>query len=225
MRRVDSGGERAPTRWPRRGARPLPPSATARSTSSGSSAPARHVEVQLLGDGTAAWPCSASATARVQRRHQKLVEESPVAGRRRGDPRGAVRQRAPRSPARSTSTTRRPSSSCVDAERRPLLPRDEHAAPGRARGHRAGDRARPRGLADPGGGRRAACRRRCSTPPRRGHAIEVRLYAEDPYDGFRPTAGRITAWRMPAGPGVRRRRRHRGRHRPAGRSTTRCSPS
>ena len=36
-----------------------------------------------------------------------------------------------------------------------------------------------------------------------GHAIEVRLYAEDAYAGFLPQTGRVDVWRPASGPGVR----------------------
>ena len=36
-----------------------------------------------------------------------------------------------------------------------------------------------------------------------GHAIEVRLYAEDPYDGFAPQTGRVLHWQPAAASGIR----------------------
>ncbi|HSP12000.1 MAG TPA: acetyl-CoA carboxylase biotin carboxylase subunit [Salegentibacter sp.] len=37
----------------------------------------------------------------------------------------------------------------------------------------------------------------------RGHAMELRVYAEDPMDDFMPSVGKLERYRMPSGPGIR----------------------
>jgi acetyl-CoA/propionyl-CoA carboxylase, biotin carboxylase, biotin carboxyl carrier protein len=40
-------------------------------------------------------------------------------------------------------------------------------------------------------------------PRVRGHALQFRIYAEDPARGFGPAWGTVRTWRPPSGPGVR----------------------
>jgi acetyl/propionyl-CoA carboxylase alpha subunit len=163
--------------------------------------PARHVEVQLLGDRHGNLAVLGERDCSVQRRHQKLVEESP-------------------SPAIDEPTRR----ALFDSARRVAGTVDFHNAAtveflvaddGSHYFLEMNTRLQvEHGVTELVTGLDLVAwqiRIAAGEPlpaevldaASRGHAIEVRIYAEDPYDGFRPTSGRVGAWEMPSGPGIR----------------------
>ena len=139
----------------------------------------------------------------IQRRHQKLLEEtpSPFVDDELRARMGAAAVRA----ARAVRLPRRGHRRVPRRQgRRVLLPRDEHAHPGRASVTElcyGVDLVRLQVRMAEG---RPLPFEQSDLEPQ-GHAIEVRLTAEDPAAGFFPQTGIVRAVRMPQGPGDPRR--------------------
>ena len=161
----------------------------------------RHVEVQVLADDHGTVLHLGERDCTIQRRHQKLVEETP-------------------SPAVTPDLRERIGQIAVEAARAAgyrsagtiegLLDRDgnywflemntriqvEHTVTELVTGV---DLVREQVLIAAG----EVMTVRADELQFRGHAIECRINAEDPANGFLPTPGVLTRYREPAGPGVR----------------------
>ncbi len=168
--------------------------------------PARHIEVQLLGDASGRVVAIGERDCSIQRRHQKLVEEAPAPGLTR-DERLALHDMAIRiataaglTNAATAEFLRAPDGTLAFLEVNTRL-QVEHGVTELVSGldivREQFRLAAGLGLSD------AALAAAAAAADPVSHAIEVRLTAEDPATDFRPTPGRVPVWLMPEGEGIR----------------------
>ena len=161
---------------------------------------ARHVEVQIIADHYGTTWAAGVRDCTIQRRHQKILEEAPspaLSPEQDREPREAAVRLSQAAAYRNAGTVEflyEPESQRFSFMEMNTRLQVEHPVTECTTGL---DLVKLQIHVARGG------RLEGESPRATGHAIEVRLNAEDPDNGFAPAPGPIERFRIPTGPGVR----------------------